>query len=59
MDNFLKQDDRRIPVDKEGYLKNLADWDEEVALVLAESCDIRLQDAHWEVIRAVRKFYQD
>jgi len=59
MTEHLFCNNRRIPVDREGYLRNLADWDEEVAQALAESCDIRLLDAHWEVIRAVRRFYQE
>ncbi|MBT8146638.1 MAG: TusE/DsrC/DsvC family sulfur relay protein [Gammaproteobacteria bacterium] len=59
MDNFLKYNDQRIPVDKEGYLKNLDQWDEQVAEALADSCQIRLREAHWEIIYAVRKFYQE
>jgi len=59
MTNFLQCKDKRIPVDKEGYLKNLGDWDEAVAEVLAESCQIKLRQAHWEIIHIVRKFYQE
>lgn len=57
MNRFLQCKDRRVAVDNEGYLKNLDDWDKEVAASLAESCQIRLRDAHWEVIEAVREFY--
>ena len=45
-------------MDKEGYLKNLDHWNESVAEVLAESCQIKLREAHWEIIRLVRNFYQ-
>ena len=58
MNNFLQCQDRKIPVDKEGYLKNLEQWDESVAAALAESCQIKLREPHWEVIHVVRKFYQ-
>lgn len=58
MTTFLQCKDRRIPLDKEGYLRNLDDWDEEVAGRLAEDCDILLSDAHWEIIHAVRQFHR-
>ena len=59
MNHFLQCQDRRIPVDKEGYLKDLEQWDEGVAEVLAEGCQIKLREAHWEVIGVVREFYQE
>lgn len=59
MNNFIQCNDRRIPVDKEGYLKDLDQWDEAVAAVLAESCQIKLREAHWEIIQAVRAFYRE
>ena len=58
MTQYLPHCDRRIPVDKEGYLKNLADWNEQVAEALAASCDVQLGESHWEVLWAVRRFYQ-
>ncbi|MEZ5539350.1 MAG: TusE/DsrC/DsvC family sulfur relay protein [Pseudomonadales bacterium] len=44
--------------DEEGYLLNLADWNEAVANTLAEQSNIALTTAHWEVIHALRSFYQ-
>jgi tRNA 2-thiouridine synthesizing protein E len=44
--------------DKEGYLKNLADWNPNVAAALAAAEGIELSDAHWEIIHAIREFYQ-
>ena len=44
--------------DKEGYLLNLDEWSEEVAACLASTADIELTQAHWEVIWALREFYQ-
>lgn len=46
-------------VDKEGFLKNLADWTPDVALALANAEGIELTDAHWQVIEVARDFYRD
>lgn len=46
-------------LDKEGYLNNLEDWSEEVALYLASKEDIVLTDEHWEIIFLLRDFYQE
>lgn len=45
--------------DEEGYLVNLADWNEEVAKYLAAEEKIELTDAHWEVINFLREYYND
>jgi tRNA 2-thiouridine synthesizing protein E len=50
---------RPIALDKDGYLKNLADWNEQVAGVLAKTENIRLTEAHWQIINIVRQFYAD
>lgn len=47
-----------VPLDKDGYLRNLADWDEPVAAALAAADSIILDDQHWEIISIVRAFYQ-
>jgi tRNA 2-thiouridine synthesizing protein E len=59
MASYLQCKTKHVAVDGEGYLKNLSDWDEEVASCLAEISNIKMTDAHWEVIRVVRKFYSD
>lgn len=46
-----------IPRDKEGYLRNLDDWSESVAMELARDENISLGPGHWEVIRLLRVFY--
>ena len=46
-------------LDKEGYLLNLNDWDEEIAHHLATLEDITLTDNHWEIIYLLRDFYQE
>lgn len=50
---------REIPTDKEGYLKDLADWSPEVAGALARELDLELTPEHWEVIELLRDFYRE
>lgn len=46
------------PVDKDGFLSDLNDWDFDVAAVLAQQEGISLTDAHWEILHALREFHQ-
>ena len=55
--NLLEINGREIALDKEGYLVELADWDEDVATSLASQEQITLGPAHWEVINLLRVFY--
>lgn len=48
-----------IEFDEEGYLRNLNDWSETVAVEIAESEGISLSEAHWEIISIIREFYQN
>lgn len=47
-----------IALDEEGYLLNLADWTEELALSLAQKESLELTEQHWEIIHLLRNFYQ-
>lgn len=58
MPRQLNTKERSVPLDKEGYLRNLEDWDEQVAELLAQAESIILRPAHWEVIKLLRRFYQ-
>ena len=46
-----------IATDKEGYLKDLDDWCEDIATLIAESDAIVMNTAHWEIIHELRAFY--
>ncbi len=49
-----------IVFDKEGYLVNPDDWNEALAVELAESEGISLNDDYWPVLRFIRdSFYED
>lgn len=44
-------------LDKEGYLRELSAWNENVAAAIAARDGIALTDAHWEILQAIRRFY--
>lgn len=50
---------REIPLDKEGFLRNLDDWSPAVAEQLARAEGIELTEAHWQVIRLLQEFYRE
>ena len=45
--------------DKEGFLRNLDDWSEDVAASIAASEGIELDAAHWEIIHLLRDYYRE
>ncbi|GGQ12262.1 TusE/DsrC/DsvC family sulfur relay protein [Shewanella litoralis] len=57
MVNSFEFKGQQIEVDHQGYLKNVADWQEAMAPVIAATENIELTEQHWEVIRFVRNFY--
>lgn len=54
----LMVDGVELATTDQGFLVNLADWNERVAEVLAESNHIPLTDAHWELLWFMRHYYQ-
>lgn len=55
----LHKSQRTVALDKDGYLRNLGDWDVDVAAALALNDGITLGDEHWEIIQLVRDFYAE
>lgn len=45
--------------DAEGYLIEPADWNEDIARVLAQDENIWLGDDHWDAIRFMREYYDE
>ncbi len=41
----------------DGFLKDLKDWNEQVALEIAEANEINLTDEHWEIVVFIRNYY--
>ena len=51
---------KQLEVDEDGNLKNLADWDKEIAVELAKQEGIEeLTDRHWIVIDFMRNVYEE
>ena len=45
--------------DKEGFLRDRAQWSPEVAEQIATSEGIRLETSHWEIITLLRQYYEE
>jgi tRNA 2-thiouridine synthesizing protein E len=56
---MLQVDDVIIETDKDGYLKHLTDWNPRAAQALAQSENISLTPAHWEIITLLQDFYRE
>ncbi len=50
---------KSVETDEEGYLVNLADWDEDIAGVLAQQENVAMTEQHWEVINFLRDYYNE
>jgi tRNA 2-thiouridine synthesizing protein E len=50
---------REIETDAEGYLRHLDDWSEDFVRALAAREGLQLTDEHWEVIRFLRRHFQE
>ncbi|MCF7982959.1 MAG: TusE/DsrC/DsvC family sulfur relay protein [Thiohalocapsa sp.] len=48
---------KSIETTESGYLVNPADWDEDVAKIIADGEGIELTDQHWDVIKYLRDEY--
>jgi len=47
-----------LELDQDGHLVDYTIWNEDVAQVLAESLELKRTPWHFEVLQAVRQFYQ-
>ncbi len=45
--------------DEEGYLVNLSDWNMDVANYIAQTENIAMTDAHWEVVNFLREYFDE
>ncbi len=55
--NSFEYKGEQIETDQQGYLKQVSQWNEEIAELIALQEQIVLTPAHWEVINFVRDFY--
>lgn len=59
MTNHIELNGKSYQVDTDGYLKNIDDWSETFAVLMAERENITLTPEHWEIIQLVREFYRE
>ena len=45
--------------DEEGYLVNLAEWNEDIGKVLAQGENVEMTPSHWEVVNFLREYYNE
>ena len=45
--------------DEEGYLVNLADWNEEIGGAIAKTENVEMSPSHWEVVNFLREYYNE
>lgn len=57
IENSFEYNQTQIKTDHQGYLKNVTDWNTDIAEIIAQKEQIELTQAHWEVINFVRDFY--
>lgn len=57
IENSFEYNHTQIQTDHQGYLKNVTDWNTDIAEIIAHKEQIELTQAHWEVINFVRDFY--
>lgn len=50
---------KSVEVDEEGYLINLAEWDEDIAKYLAAEEKVDMTENHWEVVNFLREYYSE
>lgn len=56
----LEVNGKSIPVDEDGYLKDLSDWNKDVAEVIAKQEGIEtLTDRHFAVIEVMQKTFKE
>lgn len=51
-------DDHIVELDKDGFLCDLAQWNNATAAALALNENIVLTEQHWEILLLLRDFYQ-
>ena len=54
---YLQLVNGKVAIDREGFLKDLSEWNAEVADALAQQEGINLGPPHWEILNLLRVFY--
>ena len=48
-----------IKTTEEGFLSDLGDWSEKVAIEIARQNNIEMTSLHWDIVYFIRDYYQD
>ena len=48
-----------IETDEEGYIKDISQWNMELAAVIAKAEDVEMTAEHWEVVNFLRDYYNE
>jgi len=51
-------DGKALKTTDDGFLVDLNDWDEEVAIEIATLNELELNAQHWEIVFFIRSYYQ-
>ncbi len=54
----LECDGKSFEIDDDGYLIDWQDWNEGIAAQMAKEDGLDLTDAHWEVIKFLRDYFE-
>ena len=50
---------KSIEADEEGYLVNISEWNEDLAVQIAKDENVNLTPEHWEVVNFLREYYAE
>ncbi|PPI86848.1 TusE/DsrC/DsvC family sulfur relay protein [Candidatus Pantoea edessiphila] len=53
----MKLNNKNIEFDFEGYLKNIDEWNESIAIQIAEKENILMNKERWNIVYLMRSFY--
>lgn len=57
---FIEVNGKQIETDEDGFIVNLEDWNEDVALALAKTEQVEeLTEDHWKVVNYLKDYYQE
>lgn len=59
MSNSSQHTNHPLELDQDGHLVDYQQWTPAIAQQLADSLDLQLTDWHFEILFALRQFYQD
>jgi tRNA 2-thiouridine synthesizing protein E len=50
---------KTIQLSEAGWLEDLSEWDEDVALAIAKNEKVEMTPEHWDIINTAREYFQE